>query len=63
MPDKCKMIDRYGCTLCQVYHYKGENIFDDHLYFQDKHGVNQIPLKTYLKFNKFNQLKSEDDHA
>ena len=42
-------IEYYGCTVCQCQHWKSEPVFQQHIYFQSKHGIRQIPLKTALK--------------
>lgn len=32
-------IHYYGCTVCQQFHRKGEPLYPEHLYYQDKHGI------------------------
>lgn len=29
----------YGCVACQRYHFACEEVYESHLFFQDKHGI------------------------
>ena len=38
-------ISAYGCVKCQDYHYEDELIYQQHIGFQSKHGVNLRPVR------------------
>lgn len=34
-----KPLRYYGCVECQKYHFEDEQIFEDHIHHQSKHGI------------------------
>lgn len=43
------VIAYYGCTRCQRHHYEGTALFEKHLYWQSKHGIQEMSRAAYLK--------------
>lgn len=43
------LVDYYGCCKCQQFHYGPEAIYQQHIGFQDKHGVRQISPAIYAR--------------
>lgn len=36
-------IVEYGCVKCQKYHREGDDLYDAHLMWQSKHGIQRRP--------------------
>jgi len=45
------IIDSYGCCKCQVRHYEGDPLYNDHLKYQSKHGIQPFP-NPYIEYEK-----------
>jgi hypothetical protein len=48
-PGDPRQIRFYGCVKCQRYHVEGTLPFREHLYFQDKHGIQSMGREEYFR--------------
>lgn len=49
----------YGCCRCQKHHFEDEHIFQEHLGFQSKDGVKQIP-RSQLVDKRLRELEEKN---
>lgn len=40
---------RYGCVKCQTYHYSGGDLFNEHILYQSKHGIERISVEIAME--------------
>jgi hypothetical protein len=41
-------VEHYGCVKCQKRHFDDEEIFQEHLWAQSKHGVDRMTIEQYM---------------
>jgi len=39
----------YGCTRCQCQHFEGTRLFQEHLHWQSRHGIQEMCRAAYLR--------------
>ena len=46
-PGQACALEYYGCVICQTQHFEYEALYDDHLTWQSKHGIQQMPFANH----------------
>jgi hypothetical protein len=42
-------VKHYGCVKCQKRHYEDQDIYEKHIFWQSKHGIDSMPIEQRME--------------